>query len=162
MDIIHSPWRLDYILSEKGEECIFCEKPKAEEDGKHLILYRSEHCYVIINAYPYNNGHLLVVPYQHKSSLGQLNSSELTDLFATVQLCEKILNEVYGPEGLNIGLNLGKAAGAGIEEHLHVHMVPRWQGDVNFMTSVGGTRVIPESFERTYNLLKEQFDNEKA
>jgi len=162
MDIIHSPWRLQYILSKKDEECIFCVKPEAGNDEKHFIVYRSDHCYVILNVFPYNNGHIMVVPNRHTDSLNSLKKHELNDLFSTVQLSEKVLHKVYDPDGMNIGINLGKAAGAGIEKHIHVHLVPRWNGDVNFMSAVGGARVIPESFERAYKLIKEQFDNEKV
>ncbi|OQX72022.1 MAG: hypothetical protein B6D62_00240 [Candidatus Cloacimonas sp. 4484_275] len=115
-----------------------------------------------MNTFPYNNGHLMVVPEKHVSRLEMLSKEEIDDLFETVQLCEKILSEVYQPDGLNVGMNLGRAAGAGIDEHLHVHIVPRWNGDVNFMTVVGGTRVIPEPFDEAYRKLKEQFDNEKG
>lgn len=159
---LYSPWRLDYILSHKEEGCIFCQKPAAADDEKHLILHRGQHCFVIMNLYPYNNGHLMVVPYRHVSRLSSLPAEELTDLFLTVQLTEHVLDSVYHPDGINIGLNLGKAAGAGIDEHLHVHLVPRWSGDANFMSVVGGIRVIPEAYERTYHLLKEQFDNAKG
>ncbi|RLC51882.1 MAG: HIT family hydrolase [Candidatus Cloacimonadota bacterium] len=161
-DILYSPWRLKYILSEKEKGCIFCLKPKDNDDEKHLILYRSNSSFVIMNTFPYNNGHLMVVPEKHVSRLEMLSKEEIDDLFETVQLCEKILSEVYQPDGLNVGMNLGRAAGAGIDEHLHVHIVPRWNGDVNFMTVVGGTRVIPEPFDEAYRKLKEQFDNEKG
>ncbi len=159
-DILYSPWRLEYILSKKDGKCIFCVKPSDEKDDEHLILYRSKYSFVIMNTFPYNNGHIMVVPNNHVSKLSQLSKSELDDLFETVQLCEKIINEVYDPEGMNIGLNLGRAAGAGIDQHLHVHIVPRWNGDVNFMTTVGNTRVIPESFKSAFKKLKEQFDND--
>ncbi|HNX00361.1 MAG TPA: HIT domain-containing protein [Candidatus Cloacimonadota bacterium] len=159
---IYSPWRLDYILSEKEKGCILCHKPDANEDEKHFIVYRSKLSYVMLNLYPYNNGHVMVVPFRHVSSLTDLDPGELQDLFEVVQLTEKVLRNAYHPEGINIGLNLGKAAGAGIDEHLHVHLVPRWSGDCNFMSVIGGIRVIPEAFERTYNLLQEQFDNERT
>jgi ATP adenylyltransferase len=157
-DVIYSPWRLKYILSKKDEECIFCVRPSVENDEKHFILYRSKHSFVILNLYPYNNGHLMVVPFRHVAQLSLLKKEEIDDLFETVQLCEKIIQKAYSPDGMNIGINLGRAAGAGIDTHLHVHIVPRWNGDVNFMTAVGGTRVIPEAFERTFKLLKEHFD----
>jgi len=112
--------------------------------------------------FPYNNGHLMVVPFKHVSDLSDLTKEELHDLFETVQLCEKVIKENYHPDGINVGMNLGKAAGAGIDEHLHVHLVPRWTGDTNFMTVTGNTRVIPESFETAYQQLKEQFDSEKV
>ncbi|MCD4795729.1 MAG: HIT domain-containing protein [Candidatus Cloacimonetes bacterium] len=161
-DILYSPWRIKYILSKKEKECIFCLKPSAEHDEKHLILYRSKNSFVIMNAFPYNNGHLMVVPNKHASELNDLSTDEICNLFETVRLCEKVLKKVYSPDGLNIGLNLGKSAGAGIDDHLHVHIVPRWSGDVNFMTTTAGTRVIPESFEKAYKQLKEQFDNERV
>ena len=161
---LYSPWRLNYILSEKEKGCIFCLKPKegleTNEDEKHLILHRTKHSFVIMNMFPYNNGHLMAVPNRHVANLTELDSEEVADLFLLVQLCEKILKKVYNPEGINIGMNLGQAAGAGIADHLHVHVLPRWIGDVNFMSAVGGTRVIPEEFERAYHNLKEQFDNE--
>jgi ATP adenylyltransferase len=159
-EILYSPWRLNYILSEKEKECIFCMKPSAENDGKNLILHRSKLSVVIMNLFPYNNGHIMVFPAEHKSRLSQLSQAAIHDLFETVQLSERVLQKVYQPDGINIGLNLGKAAGAGIDEHLHVHLVPRWTGDNNFMTVVNGTRIIPESFETAYGKLKEQFDSE--
>ena len=161
-EILYSPWRLQYILSEKGKECIFCIKPSDNNDQKHLILYRSKYCFVIMNLFPYNNGHLMVVPYLHKAKLTDLTIAEINDLFQTVQLTEKVLLSVYEADGINIGMNIGEAAGAGIESHLHVHMVPRWFGDCNFMTAVNGVRVIPESFDEAYYKLKEQFDNEST
>ena len=160
-DILYSPWRLKYILSNKDEKCILCLNP-SEKDYDHLILFRSKYSFVMMNLYPYNNGHIMVVPNSHVSTLNKLSKNELNDLFETVQLCEKVLQRKYNPDGFNIGLNLGKSAGAGIDEHLHVHIVPRWAGDVNFMTSIGGTRVIPEIFETAFKQLKEQFDNERA
>jgi len=161
-DILYSPWRLQYILANKEKGCIFCLKPNENDDEKHLILHRSQLGFVIMNIFPYNNGHLMVVPNRHVSRLEMLSKKEIDDLFETVRLCEKVLTKVYRPDGLNIGLNLGKAAGAGIDEHLHVHIVPRWNGDVNFMTVIGGTRVIPEPFAEAYKRLKEQFDNEEG
>ncbi|MDY6915852.1 MAG: HIT domain-containing protein [Candidatus Cloacimonadota bacterium] len=160
--VLHSPWRLKYILSKKGKDCIFCINSSTKNDQKHLIIHRSKHSYVIMNMYPYNNGHIMAIPYRHVNSLTKLNKEEIDDLFETVQKCEKALRNIYEPGGINIGLNLGKAAGAGIDEHLHVHIVPRWEGDVNFMNVIGGIRVVPESFESVYIKLKEQFDNDKS
>jgi len=113
-----------------------------------------------MNVFPYNNGHLMVVPNRHISRLNDLQIEELNELFTIVQLSEKVLEKTYNCDGINVGINLGKAGGAGIEEHLHVHLVPRWIGDVNFMTTIGGTRVIPENFEQSFTQLKKQFDNE--
>lgn len=158
-EILYSPWRIRYILSKKEKGCIFCIKPSEKNDAKNLILYRSKHSFVIMNIYPYNNGHIMIVPYKHVATMQGLTDEELFDLIKTTKLSEKIIKKVYKPEGINIGMNLGKAAGAGIDEHLHIHMVPRWLGDVNFMTVVGGFRVIPEAFETAYQKLKEAFDN---
>ncbi len=158
--VLYSPWRLNYIIGEKEKQCIFCTKPTEEDDVCNLILYRSKLSFVIMNLYPYNNGHLMVIPNRHVAELSDLSTEEITDLFETVKLSEKILKTRYKPQGINIGLNIGKAAGAGIDEHIHVHLVPRWMGDCNFMTTVGGTRVVPEDFEQAYLKLKEHFDNE--
>lgn len=155
---LYSPWRIDYILAEKDRKCIFCQKPSAEDDEKHLIVYRSTHCYVILNLYPYNNGHVMVIPYTHVSRLSDLPAEVLCDVFTTVQLTESVLLNLYKCEGLNIGVNIGKAAGAGVDEHIHVHLVPRWVGDCNFMSVVGGKRVIPEDFNEAYKKLKTEFD----
>ena len=192
-NILYSPWRLNYILSEKSKSCIFCVKREETEsvvpisdwlpkdtaplthqsqseigttnevvktDADHFIVYRSKLCFVILNLYPYNNGHIMVVPNRHIADFSGLEKDELHDLFETVQKSEKVLKKVYNPDGINIGINLGKAAGAGIDEHLHVHLVPRWSGDVNFMTTISGFRVIPEDFSRSYQKIKEGFDND--
>lgn len=154
---LYSPWRMNYILEKKEEGCIFCIKPESDDDAKNGIVYRSERCFVIQNLYPYNNAHIMVVPYKHVSSLNELDSDDINDIFMTVRKAEQVLKNIYHCEGLNFGINEGKAAGAGIAEHLHVHVVPRWVGDVNFMTVVGGMRVVPESFESVYKKLKAEF-----
>lgn len=157
MDILYSPWRIDYILSKKEKGCIFCSKPKAD-DEEHLIIKRGEHTYIIMNLYPYNNAHLMVIPYRHVSILSELNDDELFEMMKMTQLCEKVLNEVYTPDGMNVGMNIGEAAGAGIADHLHIHIVPRWKGDTNFISTLGRTRVIPEKMEESYHKLKKVFD----
>jgi ATP adenylyltransferase len=157
-DILYSPWRLEYIKSPDDKKCIFCLEKSKANDEKHLVLYRSEFSFVIMNMYPYNNGHLMVVPQKHTSSITSLSNQERDDLFALVQKTVGVINRQYNPDGVNIGMNLGKAAGAGIDEHIHVHIVPRWLGDVNFMTATGAVRVIPEDFSTAYSNLKEQFD----
>ncbi|MDD3049842.1 MAG: HIT domain-containing protein [Candidatus Cloacimonetes bacterium] len=159
MQVIYSPWRLKYILSAKEKDCIFCVKPAEKKDKEHFIVARSQMSFVILNLFPYNNGHIMVVPNKHIASLTDLSPEELTDLFSLVRDSEIILRKVYNPEGINIGMNLGKAAGAGIDEHLHVHLVPRWSGDVNFMTSINAVRVIPESFESAYEKLSVEYRN---
>jgi ATP adenylyltransferase len=154
-DLLYSPWRLSYIISEKGKNCVFCFDPA--DDEKHLVVYRSQFSFVILNLYPYNNGHIMVVSNKHISSLNELDLAETQDIFETVRLCESVLKSVYNPEGINIGINLGKAAGAGIDDHLHIHLVPRWSGDCNFMTSISGTRMIPEDFEVSAKRLRDGF-----
>ena len=161
-DILYSPWRLKYILSEEDTNCILCMEEDGSRDKDHFVVYRSDLSYIILNMYPYNNGHLMIVPVNHVSSLSDLEEEELSDLFHTLTLAKKVVKKVYKPDGINIGLNLGKSAGAGIDQHIHIHLVPRWTGDVNFMTVISGTRVIPEDFDRAYAHLKEQFDNEKS
>jgi ATP adenylyltransferase len=156
-----APWRLQYIVSKKGPECIFCKKPKEDRDRENLILRRSGLSFVIMNLYPYNNGHLMVVPYRHVYSLTELNGDELLDLMKMTQLCVDCLNKAFRPEGFNIGLNIGKVAGAGIEEHLHFHIIPRWVGDTHFMAVLGEVRVIPEHVLSSYDKLFPLFNEGK-
>lgn len=155
---LYSPWRLDYIQNEKPGDCVLCRHKEAGRDKENLILHRSKHCYAMLNRFPYNNGHIMLVPYEHLKSLCDLPSEVLQDLARLMQLCEKVLIDAYACEGINVGVNLGRAAGAGIDEHLHVHMVPRWVGDCNFMSVVGGKRVIPESFGSAYERLRREFE----
>jgi ATP adenylyltransferase len=170
MDRLWSPWRLEYVTGPKPiTGCIFChaaaaaahlETPAEAADGfdqASLILWAGTHSYVILNRYPYNNGHLMVVPHRHTSTLTALNLDELHEIIRLTQRSELALREAYRVEGINIGINLGKAAGAGIEEHLHVHLVPRWSGDTNFMTVVGDTRVLPQDLVSTAALLRPIF-----
>ncbi|MCD4651273.1 MAG: HIT domain-containing protein [Candidatus Cloacimonetes bacterium] len=156
---LYSPWRLEYILSAKSDTCPFCLKEDGSTDEAHFVVYRTNLSFVILNLYPYNNGHIMVIPVRHTQDMDDLTDEEYTDLFGCVRKAERVLRAAYSPDGINIGMNLGKAAGAGIDSHLHVHLLPRWSSDSNFMTTVGGTRVIPEAFERTYHLLKNQFDS---
>lgn len=153
MQPIWAPWRIEYILSRKGPECIFCVKPDEDRDRDNLILYRGGKGFVIMNLYPYNNGHLMVVPYRHLFSITDLDGDELLDLMTMIQLSVKCLKEAFRPEGFNIGLNIGKVAGAGLEEHLHFHVIPRWVGDTHFMAVLGEVRVIPEHVLSTYDRL---------
>lgn len=156
-----APWRLEYILSKKGPECIFCEKPKEEKDRENLILFRSSESYVIMNLYPYNNGHLMVVPYRHLFSITDVTQEEMQDIMILVQHSLRCLTEAFRPEGFNVGFNIGKVAGAGIEEHLHVHIIPRWVGDTHFMAILGDVRVIPEHVKSTYDKLFPFFNQKK-
>jgi ATP adenylyltransferase len=156
-DYLYSPWRLSYVAGEKEEGCVLCRHLDPGKDQQHLIVKRFEHCYVMLNLYPYNNGHIMVVPYAHKSSLVDLEPVVRSELIEVMSIAEKILRELYSCDGINIGLNLGKAAGAGIDEHLHFHLVPRWAGDSNFLSVIAGERVIPESFESALQRLAEAF-----
>ncbi|NLO43755.1 MAG: HIT domain-containing protein [Candidatus Cloacimonetes bacterium] len=153
---LYSPWRMDYILGEKQSGCVFCHARDSANDEENLVLYRAEHSYIILNRYPYNNGHLLIVPNAHQMCINDLAPEAFSEMNALVRTLERVLKEVYHCDGINLGMNLGSAAGAGIEAHLHMHMVPRWRGDSNFMGVVAGERVIPEAFETTYKKLKDE------
>lgn len=153
MHVLWAPWRMEYILSEKEKGCIFCTKPKEDKDRENLILYRDERVYVIMNKYPYNNGHLMVVPYLHTSSFDGLSEKDLFDLIKITRFSIDCLKRAFHPEGFNIGVNIGQAAGAGIEEHLHIHIVPRWVGDSSFMAVLAEVNVIPEHILQTYDRL---------
>jgi ATP adenylyltransferase len=158
MKRLWSPWRMRYILSEnKWEGCIFCDKPAQgrSHDRDNYILYRGERAYLILNLYPYNNGHIMVVPYQHVASLEDLDVPTLTEMMLLLNRSLKALRKAITPAGFNIGVNLGEAAGAGITEHVHIHIVPRWFGDTNFMPVVADLRVIPEQLESTYDRLRQ-------
>lgn len=158
MDYLWTPWRYQYI-SKTGDacECIFCAAAKSEDDRASLIVYRGALNFVILNRYPYTSGHLMVVPYQHAPSLVDLPEPAAIELMLLARTAEARLREVYRPEGLNIGINIGKSAGAGVAGHVHLHALPRWHGDVNFMTAVGETRVVPEDLETTWERLRNAF-----
>lgn len=158
MQTIWAPWRMEYILSEKNMGCIFCEKLReTSRDAENFVLYRGEYAFILLNIYPYNNGHLMIAPYAHVPGLFALTDAQLLNLFSLTRRCEEALQRAVHPEGYNIGLNLGKAAGAGIEDHLHVHIVPRWNGDTNYMTTTSDARVIPQCLAETYHLLRPYF-----
>jgi len=149
MEHLWAPWRLAYVTSASGVDpgCIFCNTSDPGRDD--LILARGRVSFVILNLYPYNNGHLMVVPHRHVSSLASLTAEEQAELMRFTRQAEIALTEAYAPHGLNVGINLGKSAGAGVADHLHVHLVPRWNGDTNFMTVVGNVRVVPEDLQAT-------------
>ncbi len=157
MKQIWAPWRIEYIQSEKPEGCILCEKPGQNSDAMNYILYRGDKNFVILNAYPYNPGHLMIAPYRHVASLGDLTDEEIHEHFEIVRQSVNILKQAFNPGGFNIGINMGKVAGAGIDEHVHTHVVPRWQGDTNFMPVLAEVRVIPEALAETYEKLKDTF-----
>ncbi len=155
--ILWAPWRMEYILGEKEPGCIFCTKPKENDDKKNLILYRGEHNFVILNRYPYNNGHLMVVPYRHTAELPVLNEAEQSEMMRIISRSLSVLSRTIQPDGFNVGMNIGKIAGAGIDDHLHFHVVPRWAADTNFMPVVAQTKVVSEALEETWEKLHGQF-----
>jgi ATP adenylyltransferase len=145
MNHLWSPWRLEYVIGNTPDTgCALCEAPR-RTDPESLVVFTGRSCYVVLNLYPYNNGHVMVVPYRHVAAFALLTPEELHELALLTQRSEIALYEAYQPQGLNVGVNLGRPAGAGILEHLHVHLVPRWTGDTNFMTIAGQTRVLPET-----------------
>ena len=154
MERIWAPWRIQYIQMEKPEGCILCEKPGQNNDAQNYILHRGDKNFIILNSYPYNPGHLMVAPYRHVASLEKLTDEERQEHFEIVSRSVRVLKQVFNPGGFNIGINLGKAAGAGIEDHFHTHIVPRWQGDTNFMPVLSDVRVLPEALADTYQKLK--------
>jgi len=153
-----TPWRMEYILSDKSSGgCIFCHKPGEEKDRDNLILHRGEKCFVIMNLYPYNNGHVMITPYRHVSDLTLLDDEEMLEIAREMKRAVQVLKDAMNPDGFNTGMNLGKAAGAGIDDHLHLHIVPRWNGDTNFMPVLSDTRVMPEHLDETYMKLKSYY-----
>ena len=156
MKTLWAPWRIEYIESDNNEGCIFCTKPAGSEDSKNMILERGKNCFSIMNKYPYNNGHIMIAPYRHISDITILTDEENTEIFKYLKRNITAINNIMSPQGYNIGFNLGKTAGAGFDEHLHMHIVPRWNGDTNFMPVIADTKVMPEYIERTYKkILKE-------
>ena len=154
MEHIWAPWRMEFILNEKPDQCILCQKPCEKDDECSLVLYRGKLNFVILNKYPYNPGHLMVAPYRHIASVEDMNDDEILEHFSIVRRCTKALRNAFVPAGFNIGINLGKPAGAGIDDHVHTHIVPRWSGDTNFMPVLSDTRVLPEGLASTYAKLK--------
>jgi ATP adenylyltransferase len=156
-----APWRLKYIKG--GDEsvqkgCIFCTKPQASNDRDNLILYRGSHSFVIMNLYPYNNGHLMVVPYEHTADIGSPSAACVTEMWRLTDAAVTILGERFNAQGFNVGMNLSRCAGAGIDEHMHIHIVPRWNGDTNFMPVVGKVKVISQGMWEAYDMLKPAFE----
>jgi len=152
--ILHAPWRIKYIAMPKTDECIFCTKPREWKDEDNYIVHRGSKCFIILNMFPYNTGHVMIAPYRHTSSLEDLTDDESLDLMKLTSLALKILRKAYAPDGFNIGANIGDAAGAGIVGHVHLHVVPRWIGDTNFMVVISNTKVIPEMLKSTFEKLK--------
>lgn len=156
MEHLWAPWRIRYILGPKETGCFFCGKSQEAEDAKNHILIRERSCFALLNAYPYNAGHLMVAPYKHTGELDDLAEQELGEMMALVRRCKQLLARAMKPEGFNIGVNLGRVAGAGVEDHVHFHIVPRWNGDTNYMPVLGDTRVIPQALDELYAELCKQ------
>jgi ATP adenylyltransferase len=163
MDYLFTPWRYAYITGANAPDgCLFCgliqlKNDQAKDDEKSLIVHRAEHCFVMLNAFPYTSGHAMIVPYEHVDELSKLSQPAAQEIMALTQRLEGILRELYRPDGVNLGMNIGKAAGAGVASHIHMHILPRWFGDVNFMSAVGETRVLPEDLQITYKKLRSKF-----
>lgn len=157
MKQLWAPWRMTYIKSRKRKGCFLCLETKKDEQ---LVVYKGKKCFVIMNAYPYNNGHVLVAPYRHVSGLEDLSEGEAREFFELTKKCVAILKQIINPEGFNIGINLGRAAGAG-EAHLHQHIVPRWNGDTNFMPVLADVKVMPEFLERNCKMLRKAFKSKR-
>ena len=157
MEHIWAPWRIKYIQMEKSKGCILCEKPRQDSDAANYILFRGDKNFVIMNIYPYNPGHLMIAPYRHIDSLEGLSDEESHEHIDLTNRSIAVLRKVLNPEGFNLGINIGQAAGAGIADHVHTHIIPRWQGDTNFMTTVSDIRVVPEALAESYKKLKTEF-----
>ncbi len=158
MQQLWAPWRLEFVKQEKPQGCIFCLFPADTRDEDNLVLGRSGKSFVMLNKFPYNNGHLMVIPRRHTADFGALPDDEFADLHRLLRTASAVLNEAYRPGGLNLGMNLGKSAGAGIADHLHYHIVPRWDGDTNFMPILAETKVMIEHMKTTYDRLRPLFD----
>jgi ATP adenylyltransferase len=158
MNQLWSPWRMEYIENNHKESgCVFCNAQASADGAENLIAYRGERAYVILNRFPYTSGHLMVIPFEHKPNLEELDAPTRAEMMELTSRCTTALNNIYRPQGFNIGVNIGEAAGAGVLGHVHIHIVPRWKGDTNFMSTVGGTRVLPEALEDTYKRVKAVF-----
>jgi ATP adenylyltransferase len=158
---IWAPWRLAYVKDaskDDRQECIFCAKAGQDDDAANLIVHRGERCFVILNLFPYTNGHLMVAPYEHVATLPAVDAQTIAEMMDLARRAITILEDVYSPEGYNVGLNQGRVAGAGVEHHIHMHVVPRWGGDTNFMPVLADTRVMPQSLEQSFEALRGRFD----
>lgn len=157
MELIWAPWRMKYITQDKSSDCIFCTLPKSSDDKKNFILFRAKSSFIVMNIFPYNNGHLMVSPYRHLACITALSKEESLEIIELTKNCISILRDLSSPDGFNIGLNLGKSAGAGYDEHIHNHIVPRWIGDTNFMPVIAETKVHPEHLQKSYDNLYPHF-----
>lgn len=157
MDYLWTPWRYAFVsTAHQNHGCVFCNR-LPEDDERAGIVHRGQHNFIIVNAFPYTSGHVMVVPYEHTDELQKLSAPAAQEMMALSQKMEGILRDIYHPDGVNLGMNIGKAAGAGIAGHIHMHVLPRWMADANFLTVVGETRILPETLDVTWKRLKEKF-----
>ncbi len=158
MDHLFTPWRYAFVSgAHKSETCLFCDAVAGTNDKESLVVHRGEHCFVILNKFPYTSGHSMIVPYEHLDELRRLPAPAAHEMMALTQKLESILRELYRPDGLNLGMNMGKAAGAGVAGHIHMHILPRWIADANFASVIGETRILPEDLDTTYERLRAKF-----
>jgi ATP adenylyltransferase len=163
MDYLWTPWRYAYVsTAEKASGCIFCDLPKLGDDVKARIVHRAQYCFVILNTYPYTPGHVMIVPFTHLDELRKLPAEAAYEMMELSQRMESVLRTLYHPDGINLGMNIGKAAGAGVAGHIHMHALPRWVADANFLSVVGETRILPESLEITYARIKEALEEKRS
>lgn len=156
MDYLWTPWRYAYVSSaDRVPGCIFCEKAAEQDDARNFVVHRAEHCFIILNAFPYTSGHVMVVPYAHLDQLSKVPKAAAHEMMELTQRMESVLRNVYHAEGVNLGMNIGKCAGAGVAGHVHMHVLPRWTADANFVSVIGETRVLPEALETTYAKISE-------
>ena len=161
MDHLWSPWRMSYVQSLKDEEgCVFCSLLALPDGPQNLIVHRGRRNFAVLNRFPYTSGHMMIVPFEHHSTLCELDSDTRSEMMEMTTKSTKVLDSEYHPHGFNVGINIGEAAGAGITEHIHMHIVPRWSGDTNFMSSLGNTRVMPETLEDSYSRIKKAWEGE--
>jgi ATP adenylyltransferase len=154
MDYLWTPWRYAYVAAPSSTGCIFCDLPKAGNDAQARIVHRGHHCYIVLNTFPYTPGHVMVVPFAHLDELQKLPVEAAHEMMSLSQKMERVLRRLYTPDGINLGMNIGKAAGAGVAGHIHMHVLPRWVADANFVSVIGETRVLPESLEITYERIR--------
>lgn len=163
MDYLWTPWRYAYVTTaEKISGCVFCDLLQVGDDAKAYIVYRGEYCFIVLNTYPYTSGHVMIVPYAHLDELCKLPVNAAREMMALCQRLEDVLRRLYSPNGINLGMNIGQAAGAGVAGHIHMHVLPRWFADANFMSVVAETRVLPESLDTTYARIKGALDAKRS
>jgi ATP adenylyltransferase len=158
VDHLWAPWRMGYVSAEQPKGCIFCTKPAAGDDEANQILHRGDLVFIMLNAFPYNSGHLMIAPFRHIGDPLELEPQESSELLYSIRIAIEVLRDSLAPEGINIGMNVGRAAGAGYADHIHIHVVPRWSGDTNFMAITADTRVVPEALADSYRKLKQALD----